>query len=328
MRKLRKRNGALILSTALALCAFGGLLVFPESAAEGARQGLSLCAYVIIPSLFPFAVLAGLLLELRLPDALGKLTAPLMKKLFRVSGQGSAAFFLGLAGGYPLGALTLSQMYSSGQLEKREAQRLLSFCDNCGPAFIIAMAGANIFHSSAVGFFLYGVHIAAAVLTGLILRPRKTSAVGAKSVEIKKTPDFSEGFSVSVKRATASAITVTGFVVFFSVLMALLDAVGILPQLCGRLSLALGTELHFTRSLLTGFLEIGTGIGSMRGLSVSPQNIALCAFILGWGGLSVQAQATAIIKESGLSAKSHLLGKLLHGVLSALLSFFGFMLLF
>ncbi len=321
-----KQKNSLILSICLALSAFAGLLIFPAAAAEGARSGLALCGSVIIPSLFPFTVLAGLLLELGLPDKLGRFASPLMKRLFHVSGQGSVAFFLGILGGYPLGAVTVSQMHTSGQLTKKEAERLLGFCDNSGPAFIIAMAGTAVFKSSAAGFFLYGTHIIAAILTGVLLRGKQSEP--SPILPYKKAPGFSAAFSASVKRGTAAAVTVSGFVVFFSVLMALLNAAGFLPSLCGRLSSQLGLELHFTHSLVNGFLEIGSGIGSMTGLSLNAQNLAMCAFVLGWGGLSVQAQAAAVIKESGLSASKHFLGKLLHGVLSALITYFTFALFF
>jgi len=56
-------------------------------------------------------------------------------------------------------------------------------------------------------------------------------------------------------------------------------------------------------------------------------NLALCSFLLGWGGISVHAQASAVIRESGLSPARHTFGKLLHGGLSALITFLAFPLL-
>jgi sporulation integral membrane protein YlbJ len=321
-----KTRASLVLSLALTLLALTGLLIFPAAAAQGARAGLALCAAVIIPSLFPFMVLTALLLALNFPYGLGKITAPVMRRLFNVSGQGSTVFFLGLAGGYPLGAVTVSELYSNGQIEKNEAERLLGFCNNSGPAFIIAVAGSAVFSSASVGFYLYGVHVAAAVLTGIAMRGR--DAPRPKALPPPATLGFSEAFSSAVRRSGASVVTVCGFVVFFSVLLSVLEAGGILPAVCGRLSENLGTELHFSRSLIGGILEIGSGIGSMTGLSMNAANLALAAFILGWGGLSVQAQSAAVIKESGLSASKHLLGKLIHGLLSALIAFFAYLIFF
>ena len=311
----------------LSMLTFAALLIFPAEASAGARAGLSVCAAVIIPSLLPFIVLSSLLMELGLPRGMAQLLAPVTQRLFGVSGQAGAVFFLGLAGGYPLGAITAAEMYADGYLEKKEAERLLGFCDNSGPAFIVAVAGSAIFGSHTLGFFLYFIHVFAAVSTGVVLRGKATS-VNSFSLENSTPPSFSQAFSVSVQKAAMAAVSISGFVVFFSVIMSLLNASQLLPEFCGQLAYHLGLELHFTHSLVGGIFELGSGITSMAGLSLNAQNSALAAFIIGWGGLSIQAQGAAVIKESGLSAAKHLSGKLLHGVLSALLTYILFPLFF
>lgn len=216
-------------------------------------------------------------------------------------------------------------MYSKGILQKNEAERLLGFCDNSGPAFIISVAGSAVFGSVKIGFFLYAVHILAALLTGMLLKsgkcPSQPLSVPAAGVS------FSAAFTAGVKRATTAIVTVCGFVVFFSVVVGLLDADGTLSMLAGAISVRFGQELHFSRSLLTGLLELGTGTSSMLGLRANAQNLALCSFLIGWGGLSVHAQASAVIRQGGLSPARHTFGKLLHGGLSALITFFAFPLL-
>ncbi|MBP8640979.1 MAG: sporulation protein [Oscillospiraceae bacterium] len=314
------------ISAFLALCAFIGLLFCPAASAGGARAGLLLCSGIIVPSLFPFAVLSNVLLELGLPQKLGKICSPVTRALFGVSGAGSAAFFLGIAGGYPLGAISISEMYSKGALRKSEAERLLSFCDNSGPAFIVSVAGSAVFGSVKIGFFLYGVHILAAILTGIILKS-KQHTVRTSALPVTVT-SFSGAFTDSVKHATGTMVTVCGFVVFFSVLVGMLDAFGMLSALTGQISSGFGTELHFSRSLLTGLLELGTGTSSMLGLRANATNLSLCSFIIGWGGVSVHAQAAAVIREGGLSPARHAFGKLLHGGLSALVTFFTYSLFF
>ena len=73
------------------------------------------------------------------------------------------------------------------------------------------------------------------------------------------------------------------------------------------------------RALLLGVLELGTGAAALQGLAPDAANLSLAAFLLGWGGLSVHAQAAAIALQGGLSPARHELGKLAHGLLSALL---------
>ena len=45
--------------------------------------------------------------------------------------------------------------------------------------------------------------------------------------------------------------------------------------------------------------------------------LAMAAFILGWAGLCVHCQVLSFLGGSGLSSRTYLLGKLLHGLLSA-----------
>ena len=312
-----KRDYSFLLSMGMVFAALVCLLVYPEAAAAGAKNGLAVCAVSIIPALFPFMVVCSALIALGLPRALISLSEPLARRLFGVSGYGAAAFLLGLIGGYPLGASVVSEMYRSGSLSRREAQRLSAFCDNCGPGFIVSVAGVSVFGLPSVGLFLYGVHILSALSTGMLLRLPVSDRTGYSP---PPHPPLAGVFTESVRRSALTCLTVCGFVVFFSTSTGLLTALGALPALAGRLSALTGAELHFSYSLLTGLLELGTGIVSMAGLSPTAVNLALCAFLLGWGGLSVQAQAAAITEQSGLSAGPHLLGKLLHGFLSALLS--------
>ncbi len=315
-----------ILSVIMTACAFFALILCPRAAAGGARDGLSLCGGVIVPSLFPFMVIGNLISELGLAQRLGRLFAPIMKKLFGVSGSACTPLFLGLTGGYPLGAAAVSELYSRGEIGKSEAERLLGFCNNTGPAFIVGVAGGAVFRSAAVGFYLYGIHILSAVLTGILLRSKPCKEAAVPKPAAAKS--FPSAFTASIKRAASTCVTVCGFVVFFSVVVGLLDASGAMPALTGKLSASLHCELHFIRSLLTGFLELGTGISSMRGLSVNAGSLALCSFVLAWGGLSVHAQALAVIGEGGLSSVWHFPGKLLHGILSALITVLAFPLFF
>lgn len=300
-----------------ALAIFAALLLRPQAAADGARAGLSLCARTLIPSLFPFMAASGLLLRLGAPQRLGEKLTPLSRRLFGVGGAGSAVFILGILGGYPLGAVTATELYQSGTLEKREAERLLAFCDNSGPAFIVSAVGAAAFGSVRAGFFLYLVHILAAALTGVLLRQED----GVKSGKMPAASQmaFPQAFTESIRSATGTMVTVCGFAVFFNVLVGLLDADGGLFLAVGGISLCFGTELHFTRALFCGLLELGTGAGALQGLAPSAENLALAAFLLGWGGLSVHAQAAAAALQGGLNPARHALGKLAHGFLSALL---------
>ena len=152
-----------------AVCAILCLVLVPAEAIESARYGLSLCAELIVPSLLPFFITSALLVRLGVPQTLGRLLAPLARRLWGVSGAAASAFFTGIGGGYPLGAQTVAELYGTGQIKKEE-ERLLRFCNNSGPSFLIGVIGVGLFSSRAAGLLLYGIHVSSAVLVGVLSR--------------------------------------------------------------------------------------------------------------------------------------------------------------
>lgn len=303
------------------------LLLFPDQSVTAAKDGVQLCLNVIVPSLFPFFVLSTLCVELGLIRALGSLAGPLMAPLFRVGGACAGAFLLGIVGGYPVGARTAIALYESGQCSRDEAERLMSFCNNSGPAFILGVVGAGIFSSSAARLWLYGAHVAASILVGLLFRFYGKGTVTVSEFSPAHSADISvsELFIRAVKDAFSSAMNICAFVIFFTVVIRLLFLTGIITRLASILVLLLGNlGLHqdMAESLLSGAIEMTSGVWSLRDMAASLGNrLCMAAFILGWAGLSVHCQVLSFIGKSGLSTRTYFFGKLLHGIISAVLVF-------
>ena len=83
-----------------------------------AAKALTLCAGTVIPALFPFMVVTGLLVRLGFGQWLAPDMAGLMASLFRLPGCAGSALLLGLVGGYPIGARTAAELYASGDLTR------------------------------------------------------------------------------------------------------------------------------------------------------------------------------------------------------------------
>ena len=311
------RRAPQLLSALFLLAAFLLLALRAGPAAEAARRGLALCAQSVVPALFPFFVLSDLLLKGGYCGSAARLFAPGMRKLFRVSGFGATAFLLGISGGYPLGAATVAAQFGRGELDEDEARRLLCFCNNSGPAFIVGAAGSAAFGSARAGFVLYAAHVLAALLLGF-LRARRAPL--PPLVVPEASPDGVDPAAAlpqAVAAAVRSTLLLSGYVVLFSVLIGLLDALGVFSAAAGLLALHTPLGLGQSRALLTGLLELGGGIGALRGLCLDAGNMALAAFLLGWGGLSVLLQSRAVLAGTPLGRAPLARSKLLHGLLSA-----------
>ncbi|MEG2119654.1 MAG: nucleoside recognition domain-containing protein, partial [Pseudoflavonifractor sp.] len=232
--------GLALLSATLAL------MVFPQVSMQAARDGLALCYNVIIPSLFPFFVLSSLVVGLGLASYLGRALEGIMRPLFNVGGACASAVVLGFIGGYPVGAKTAISLYESGMCTKTETERLLAFCNNSGPAFILGVVGAGVFGSGKVGLLLYLAHAAASVCIGLLFRFYKAGGSGGREPRVPPkfhAERFTVAFTDAIKSSFASTLNICAFVVFFTVVIRMLAASGILPataQMLGALLAPLG----------------------------------------------------------------------------------------
>ena len=289
------------------LCAALALVLWPGEAMSAMKDGLSLCGNVILPSLFPFFVLSSLVVELGMSRCLGRLFQPVMAPLFRVNGACASAVALGFIGGYPVGARTAIALYESGQCSRTEAERLLAFCNNSGPAFILGVVGTGVFGSGAAGLLLYLAHVAASLLVGVLFR----------FYRYREPPRPSRQPEAHFQAARFSA----AFILFFTVTIRMLTLSGLLTglaRLLARLCAPLGLSQVWAERLLTGVLEVSSGVSSLTGGALSGR-LSMAAFMLGWAGLSVHCQVLAFLGDSGLSMGTYLWGKLLHGLLSAAL---------
>ena len=90
-------------------------------------------------------------------------------------------------------------------------------------------------------------------------------------------------------------------------------------RLLSALLAPLGMDQTWAERLLTGLVEVSSGVSSLTGGSLSGR-LSMAAFMLGWAGVSIHCQVLAFLGDSGLSMGTYVLGKLLHGGISALLA--------
>lgn len=285
------------------------MLINSGAVIKYSRDALDMCFEFIIPTLFPFFVMSGLLIYSGFGSVLARAAGPVMRPLFNVAPAGAAAFVLGIISGFPLGAATAADLYRCGSLSKSEAERLAAFCNNSGPLFIIGSVGAAIYCRPVFGITLYIIHIMASVLVGMIFshwgRARHNSP--PMRLDTRDMP-LTEVFSSALSRAAQSILTVCFSIIFFSALSrALLDALPLPPLLY---------------AVASGLCEFSTGVLSLSRLDIGiAEKLVLTSFVIGFSGFSVHLQVIAVTAGAGLSLAPYIIGKLLHGVIAAALTF-------
>ena len=281
------------LTACFLLCMMVFSLAFSSQTAQFVREALQLCAFSVIPSLFPFFVLTGLFVSLSPPNLFPRPIVRIANRLMGCGSDGLTVFFLGILGGYPLGARTIAQMYHSGRISAESAQYLLLFCNNAGPSFILGMVGLGCFSSLRIGVYLYLIHVFCAALLGILFCKRTTFSA---SLTTTASPSFAAALVNAIGSAGSSMVQICSFVVFFVTLLQLL------ASLTG-----------ITHPLLLGTVELTNGILQ---LGSTPSDFAMAAALLGWGGISVHLQTAAVLQDTPVHFARYLCAKSAHAVLS------------
>lgn len=271
-----------------------------------AKDAMNMCCEMIIPTLFPFFICSGILIYSGFCEVLAKIFRGCMKPLFGINPAGSSAFILGIVSGYPLGAVTAGELYENNYLSKTEAERLLAFCNNSGPLFILGSVGAAVYANMSFGIMLYVTHILAALTVGILFRfYKKNSFVQLPTIMSSPERSVGEIFNIALQNAIKNILTVCGAVVFFSII--------------SRIILDIFPLEGTIYAVLSGITEFATGTLKISALTVPiAEKLILTAFIVGFAGISVHMQVIAVIAKYRLSLVPYFAGKLLHGIFAAL----------
>lgn len=309
------------------------LLIYSKSNIIAVKSGLSLWATSVIPSLFPFFVATELLMHTNIVYLFQKYLKCLMRPLFNVSGEGSFAFIMGIISGYPIGAKIACDFRKNNICSKVECERLLSFTNNSGPLFIVGTVGISMFGNSTIGLLLFISHLLGSITVGFIFRFwHKNSNIEEShsgNILIKNSVDFSnlgEVLAESIKQATSTILLIGGFIVIFSSIISIFRSSNIFNYFTIMLSplfTLLKIDTYFINALLTGFLEITSGIKQLSLIHIKQIsiNMIFTSFLLGFGGISILLQVFSIVSKTDLSIKPYIIGKILHGFISAFYTF-------
>lgn len=285
----------------LCVCYLSAAMIMEPVACVGAAgNALRLCAEVVVPTLFPFFVCSNLLISLGGARVLSRYLSKAMRPLFGIPGGGALAVVLGVVSGYPVGADCIAGLYRSGCCTRGEAERMLTFCNNSGPLFVMGAVGVGMLGNQRLGVLLYAVHVIAALLTGVLFR-NYGGKTGKTPPALPPATPLQSPFA-AVGNAVADAVNsickVCGFVLVFAVFTAALPQTRVSSFVYALLELVGGIRALVQAEALGGLL------------------LPTISLFLAFSGVSVLLQVAGIILPTGLSLKPYLLGKLTQGILA------------
>ena len=262
---IRRRN----LTYGILSCIAIIMIIFDgKCAVWSVQNGLDLCLRSVIPALFPFFFLSGIMNNCFIGQSI-PFMAPL-RRLCRIPQGTESILFIGLVSGYPVGAQLISDAYAKGMLSKENASRMLGFCSNAGPAFIFGML-APTFSNSIIPWALWGIHIISALIVGWMLPVATTD----ECVLIdRKTPSITKALQNSIRNIA----TVCGWVILFRMVL----------DFCKKWFLWLfPTELQV---MLSGMVELTNGCVMLQQVETEALRFIIASGMLAFGGICVFVQ--------------------------------------
>lgn len=289
-----KKNPYLFLPASFVFALTVMILLCPSLCLFYALNGLNLWFQKMIPALFPFMVLSGIMIRMNLTDTFVKVLSPILKPLFRVSPSCLYTIVIGFLCGFPMGANVTAQLYERGRLTRREGDFLLAFCNNIGPVYFLSFAlpVIGIRRVMPALFGMYGLPFLYGMFLRLFLHQNTHSEPlpSLKAAESMPSVSFAEALDESILSSLTAIARLGGYMILFNMM-------NVLPCLfCKR---------QITKAFFSCLLEITGGISAIQ--DNAPFGV-LC--LLPFGGLSCITQTYSMIKDTDLSMKSYLLHKL------------------
>ncbi|MHA6258600.1 hypothetical protein ACXYMX_01685 [Sporosarcina sp. CAU 1771] len=274
---------------------WGLILLFifqPEFAHDGAEAGAQLFVHALLPYLLPYIILTQWLLKM--PSNSGK--SPVWRRTLKT-------FILGSFGGFPVGAVTVTEMTKNDELTPRQSKLLLAACHAPGPMFVIGFVGGELLGDTTAGWkLLIAIHIANILfftlsnLTGTneikkngIPLPLKKEAKGIPLLE-------------AIKDSSTIIILIATTVIFFSALGTVLSNV---------IASTFAIDTGITQTIVLSLFEMTTGAQSATiHLSSSSLLPFIIAAIIAFNGFSIHMQVAVIAKSANISMRPYAIARI------------------
>ena len=272
------------------------LILDGRTALAGASEGISICLNTLIPSLFPF-----ILLSILLAGSLSGQSLPILysvAKYCRIPKGTESLLAIGFLSGYPVGAQNVALLHRTGQLSDQQAARMITICNNAGPAFIFGILG-SMFSSRAVPWLLWTIHIISALLVGIVLP-------GDRDQRVVSPLPRRIGLTEALAQSVRTMALICGWVLLMRMTISFLQRwfLWMLPVP--------------VQAILTGTLELANGCLQLESISCEGLRLIVASAFLALGGICVMLQ-TASVTE-GISMALYFPGKLLQCTFSILLA--------
>ncbi len=284
----------LVILSAIAVC----LIIYPKETKQGIKSGFILLGENLIPSLFPFMVLSSYISQSNISNLACKFCEKPFRILFKTSGYGITPFFLGILGGYPVGAKTTAEFFNEEKISQNDAERLLYWCINPSPSFVVTTVGTFMLGNTKSGLLLYFSCILASLTVGFLCRFISSEEI--KNIKITPQNAKQNIFVKSVSRGSEAMFSVCAWFLTFSVIS----------------SLCVALKLPYSLSYIIKSIGEVT-LGCKNAISAN-FSLPVIAGIIAFGGLAVICQCASYSIICKTELKNLVCSRLINAALSTI----------
>lgn len=281
---------------------------------ESVKFSFSVWQNNIFPSLFPFFIIGNILISLGFPKILGELLKNITYKLFKINKNGAFIIILSMLSGFPSSAKYIKEMHLNGDLNEKEATKLLTFTHFSNPLFILGTISLFI-KDYKLSMPILICHYIGNLFVGLIYRnyyisKKDNTKVNIKNSikSIKSNKSLGEILSYSISSGINTLLLILGTISVFLILTSLINNIFNLNGI--------------NKSIINGLFEMTQGLKCLESINL-PSNLKalLAVIILSFGGLSVHMQVITIISDTKIKYFPYFIGRIIHTFFSALIFF-------
>ncbi len=292
-------------------------LFAPETVFLAAKTSLSLWAGTVVPSLLPFFILNRLLLTGGGIALFGKAMEKPIRFLLKLPGEAAFPLIAGYSCGVPVSATIIADLRKEKIISKSQGNRLLAFCANVSPAFLLSAVAISMLDAGYIGPWLAMIHYGSNLLLTFIA----ARVYNKEPAERNKHPNpkipkgsMSELTTDAIYHSMRTVCFVGGTMLIFFIIIAFFETIGFVPLISKLLHLSQTTSAVVSE-LCCGFLEITTGTANTASAAL-PLHLkcTLISGILAFGGLSAAVQIKSTIRETDLSLRFYFFYKAIQAV--------------
>lgn len=288
----------------------GIVLIYSKVISNHIKDGLIICLDILIPSMFIFLVISSFCQKTGVLNLILKPFSYICGKLFKLDYSLGPTLLFSLICGYPAGIHLISELVLKNKIDRKTATRMLYFCVNSGPAFLISGISIPIFNNILPGIILFTSQIISFFIVGTLC------SIGAKTKTVNLTKSKFQkinAFISSVKSAIHSMITICSFTLFFSGIIGIITELNIFN---------INTNQYFV-SLFTGLIEVTNGVIYCKQIN-GPGMFLILSVITSFGGICVHFQIKSIASKANISFNKFYLWRIIYCLISTSISYYLF----